>query len=71
MLRKCEFRRLPTRVATLHVAGSRVYVGDGQESVFFLRWVAGREAGAACMPSKLASAAACAWARHVPAHCFP
>ena len=37
LLRKCEYRRLPTRVATLHVAGSRIYVGDGQESVYFMR----------------------------------
>ncbi|PSC75527.1 splicing factor 3B subunit 3-like [Micractinium conductrix] len=38
LLRKCEYRRLPTRVATLSVAGSRVYAGDGQESMVFLRY---------------------------------
>jgi len=42
LLRKCEYRRLPTRVATLNVAGSRVYIGDGQESLYYMRW------GASC-----------------------
>ncbi|EFN57738.1 hypothetical protein CHLNCDRAFT_56079 [Chlorella variabilis] len=41
MLRKCEYRRLPTRIATLHVSGSRIYVGDGQESTFFMRYKKG------------------------------
>jgi hypothetical protein len=39
LLRKCEYRSLPTRVTTLAVSGSRVYAGDGQESLVFLRWV--------------------------------
>ncbi|KAL4425697.1 hypothetical protein ABPG75_009713 [Micractinium tetrahymenae] len=38
LLRKAEHRKLPTRVATLHVAGSRIYAGDGQESMHFLRY---------------------------------
>lgn len=37
LLRKCEYRRLPTRVATLATAGSRIYVGDGQESMLYMR----------------------------------
>lgn len=37
LLRKAEYRKLPTRIATLHVAGSRIYAGDSQESMFFLR----------------------------------
>ena len=47
LLRKCEYRRLPSRVATLTVAGSRVYAGDGQESVSFLKcvWVVGGRVG--------------------------
>lgn len=38
LLRKAEYRKLPSRVATLHVAGSRVYAGDGQESMYFLKY---------------------------------
>lgn len=37
LLRKCEYRRLPTRVATLATTGSRIYVGDGQESMLYMR----------------------------------
>lgn len=37
LLRKCEYRGLPTEVASLHVSGSRVFVGDAQESFLFLK----------------------------------
>lgn len=38
LLRKCEYKRVPSRIATLDVLGSRVYVGDGQESFFFFKY---------------------------------
>ena len=37
LLRKCEYNRLPHHVATLHVQGSRIYVGDAQESVHLMK----------------------------------
>lgn len=40
LLRKCEFRGLPTEAATLQAHGSRVYVGDAQESIHFLKYKA-------------------------------
>ena len=40
LLRKCEFRGLPIEASTLHAHGSRVYVGDAQESVHFLKYKA-------------------------------
>ena len=30
LLRKCEHRKLPTHIATLHTLGDRIYVGDLQ-----------------------------------------
>ncbi|WIA12061.1 hypothetical protein OEZ85_012138 [Tetradesmus obliquus] len=38
LLRKCEYRQLPQHVAALHTLGSRIYVGDVQESVHFFRY---------------------------------
>ena len=37
LLRKCEYRKLPTRVSSIAVSGSRIYVGDSHESFNFLR----------------------------------
>ena len=37
LLRKCEYRSLPSEVATLHVSGARIYVGDAQESFHFMK----------------------------------
>jgi splicing factor 3B subunit 3 len=30
LLRKCEHRKLPTHVTSLHTSGDRIYVGDLQ-----------------------------------------
>ena len=38
LLRKCEYKSLPTDVATLHTTGSRIYVGDAYESVHFMKY---------------------------------
>eukprot|EP00878_Enallax_costatus_P010041 GHUV01010480.1.p1 GENE.GHUV01010480.1~~GHUV01010480.1.p1 ORF type:complete len:1094 (+),score=306.67 GHUV01010480.1:216-3497(+) len=38
LLRKCEYRQLPQHVAQLHTLGSRIFVGDVQESVHFFRY---------------------------------
>lgn len=37
MLRKCEYKRLPHHIVSLHVSGSRIFVGDSQESVHFMK----------------------------------
>ena len=37
LLRKCEYRKLPTRVATLCTLGSRIYAGDGFESMHMMK----------------------------------
>jgi hypothetical protein len=37
LLRKCEYWKFPAHVATISVSGSRLYVGDAQESLFFLK----------------------------------
>lgn len=36
LLRKCEFRRFPNLVKTLHTVGDRIFVGDLQVSRAFL-----------------------------------
>lgn len=38
LLRKCEFKSLPTDIASLHATGSRIYVGDSYESVHFMKY---------------------------------
>lgn len=38
LLRKSEYRRLPTHIANLTVMGDRIYVADAQESVFFMKY---------------------------------
>lgn len=38
VLRKCEYRKLPNPIVSLQSQGKRVYVGDVQESVFFLKY---------------------------------
>lgn len=38
LLRKCEYKQLPQHVAQLHTLGSRIFVGDVQESVHFFRY---------------------------------
>lgn len=38
LLRKCEYKKVPSRITTLDVLGNRVYVGDGQESFFFFKY---------------------------------
>uniref|UniRef100_A0A7S3VLT8 DNA damage-binding protein 1 n=1 Tax=Dunaliella tertiolecta TaxID=3047 RepID=A0A7S3VLT8_DUNTE len=38
MLRKCEYKQLPHYIASLHASGSRIYVGDSQESVHFMKY---------------------------------
>jgi len=38
LLRKCEYRQLPHHVVTLQTMGSRIFVGDVQESVHFFRY---------------------------------
>lgn len=37
LLRKCEYRGLPSEAATLAVNGARIYVGDAQESFLFMK----------------------------------
>lgn len=39
LLRKSEYRKLPTAVAKLAVNGNRVYVGDASQSFLYLKWV--------------------------------
>eukprot|EP00879_Flechtneria_rotunda_P016767 GHRR01017550.1.p1 GENE.GHRR01017550.1~~GHRR01017550.1.p1 ORF type:complete len:1036 (+),score=359.64 GHRR01017550.1:786-3893(+) len=38
LLRKCEYRQLPQHVAQLQTLGSRIYVGDVQESIHYFRY---------------------------------
>lgn len=38
LLRKCEYRGLPCEIATLHTQGPRIYVGDAQDSFFFMKY---------------------------------
>lgn len=38
LLRKCEYKQLPQHVAQLTVLGSRIFVGDVQESVHYFRY---------------------------------
>ena len=38
LLRKCEFNSLPTRIAVLAAQGNRIFVGDAQESFFFMKY---------------------------------
>lgn len=38
LLRKCEYRGLPSEVATLHTQGARIYVGDAQDSFLFMKY---------------------------------
>lgn len=38
LLRKCEYRNLPSDIATLQVRGPRIYVGDAQNSFFFMKY---------------------------------
>lgn len=38
MLKKCEYRSLPCEIATIHTTGPRIYVGDAQESVHFMKY---------------------------------
>lgn len=38
LLRKCENKQLPNFINSLHTMGSRIIVGDIQESFFFLRY---------------------------------
>ncbi|KAF5839279.1 CPSF A subunit region-domain-containing protein [Dunaliella salina] len=38
MLRKCEYKQLPHYIASLNACGSRIYVGDSQESVHFMKY---------------------------------
>jgi len=47
LLRKCEYKQLPHHIVSLHVSGSRVFVGDSQESVHFMK-VCGCGCGCGC-----------------------
>eukprot|EP00891_Asterochloris_glomerata_P004111 jgi/Astpho2/4111/e_gw1.00063.10.1_t len=38
LLRKAEYRRLPTHISALSVMGDRIYVGDAQESLFYMKY---------------------------------
>lgn len=38
LLRKCEFRSLPHHICSLSALGSRIYVGDVQESVHYFKY---------------------------------
>lgn len=38
LLRKSEYRQLPHNIMSLSVSGSRIYAGDAQESVHFMRY---------------------------------
>lgn len=38
LLRKCENKHFPNYIVNLHAVGSRVYVADVQESIFFVRY---------------------------------
>mmetsp|Transcript_4234 Transcript_4234/g.6990 ORF Transcript_4234/g.6990 Transcript_4234/m.6990 type:complete len:1205 (-) Transcript_4234:464-4078(-) len=38
LLRKCEYKRLPQNVVSIHVLGNRIYVGDAQESVHMMKY---------------------------------
>lgn len=38
LLRKCENKQIPNFVCSVHTLGSRILVGDIQESFFFVRY---------------------------------
>ncbi|GAB4816845.1 hypothetical protein N2152v2_003891 [Parachlorella kessleri] len=38
LLKKCEYWKFPSHVSTISVSGSRLYVGDAQESLFYLKY---------------------------------
>lgn len=38
LLRKCEYNKLPHHIVSLQVAGSRIYVGDLQESLHYMKY---------------------------------
>ena len=38
LLRKCENKHFPYMITSIHAMGSRIYVSDVQESVFFVRY---------------------------------
>eukprot|EP00798_Chlamydomonas_sp_ICE-L_P023642 gene23642-9170_t len=44
MLRKCEYKRLPHSIMSIQVQGSRIIVGDSQESVHMMRYKKGENA---------------------------
>ncbi|MEW5303982.1 MAG: hypothetical protein WDW36_006625 [Sanguina aurantia] len=39
LLRKCEYKKLPHHIMSISVSGSRIYVGDAQESFHYLKYI--------------------------------
>ncbi|GMH39601.1 hypothetical protein BSKO_07499 [Bryopsis sp. KO-2023] len=38
LLRKCEYRKLPNSIVTIHCKGNRIYLGTAQDSFMFMKY---------------------------------